>query len=164
MIKLKLLVSWVLPLVALLVRMADPMTDRDLRIGLAVLCCWPAGEWIVHRYLMHGPKWMPFHGSHKRHHDFPCAETGLPDWSVFAVYFVVLVLVVVFGSLDVLSLVAFVLLGLACYETVHYRVHSARPRTWLGLAIRANHFYHHRHENVCFGMLFPCSKPMGGDQ
>jgi hypothetical protein len=132
----------------------------DVASFFAVVLCWPAIEWLAHKYLMHAWRHAPFYVSHRWHHWHPNAETGLPETKIIIGYYLLSAVLCALDRPILLSVWVAVLSMLVAYEFVHYSVHlNYRPKTRWGWCIRINHLQHHYHDsNARMSMLFPPRK------
>jgi len=144
-----------------LARMDASATALGLAAGYAI---WTLTEYFGHRFLFHAQ--FPgalgariHHLIHGVHHDHPSDPLRLvmpPLLSapIMAASFVVLRLIC--GPLLVIPVWAGFIAGYIAYDMVHYHVHHARPRTWVGLALRRRHMLHHFRDSAqWFGVSAP---------
>lgn len=143
---------WILALTSLWWLAYAPLrASVGLGIGLASYVILEA--WFHEQ--MHIARWSPFHKTHKRHHDDPTPETGVPEAWVFWMYLVVTVFLMVSPVLSNMWLGLFTML--CAYEWVHFLCHcNYRPKTKRGWRIRVNHLKHHYYDETSrYEMIFP---------
>jgi dihydroceramide fatty acyl 2-hydroxylase len=155
-----------LPLVLVLsylsfVRLGAAATVPAVAAGYVI---WTLTEYFGHRFLFHtefpGETGARIHFLiHGVHHDYPSDPLRLvmpPLLSapIMAASFVCLWLIC--GATFVLAVWAGFIAGYVAYDMVHYHVHHARPRTWVGRVLRRRHMLHHfRDSSQWFGVSAP---------
>jgi sterol desaturase/sphingolipid hydroxylase (fatty acid hydroxylase superfamily) len=115
---------------------------------LAGWMAWNVAEYIIHRWVLHGPYWM---GIHQRHHEHPRELTRFPLWQI-PMYFVV-----IYGAVWACSgpwtvpVYAGVILGWIQFFALHHALHHyGHLRVFQGFAIRHN--AHHKMTTVNYGI------------
>jgi hypothetical protein len=155
----------ILILAAIRVAIGD-FTWRDAVAAGALLAVYPFGEWAIHVYLLHMPKFK-FRGrvvealpakNHREHHEEPndlsqllLEPRELGALLLGSVPFTVGVLTglvaLVFGAPPIGAVVSAALTGYCCifvYEWTHFLIHTAvRPHSRFYKAVWRNHRLHH---------------------
>jgi dihydroceramide fatty acyl 2-hydroxylase len=117
-------------------------------LGYAI---WTLTEYLGHRYLFHAEfpgKWgarihLLIHGVHHVHPSDPLRLVMPPLLSGPIMLAAFLVARLIFGvPFGYPALMGFII-GYLGYDMVHYYVHHADPKTWLGLTLRRLHMLHH---------------------
>jgi dihydroceramide fatty acyl 2-hydroxylase len=117
-------------------------------LGYAI---WTLGEYLGHRYLFHAKfpgKWgdrihFLIHGVHHVHPNDPLRLVMPILLSGPIMLAALLVARFLFGlPFGYPALMGFII-GYLGYDMVHYYVHHADPKTWLGLTLRRLHMMHH---------------------
>lgn len=122
--------------------------------ALLGLLCWPALEYGLHRYVLHGVP--PFKHWHALHHARPTARLGSPT-VLSASLIVALVFIPAWALSNAWTACALALgvaTGYLAYGLTHHATHHSRSRSaWLA---RRKHWHalHHFHagQQVCFGV------------
>jgi hypothetical protein len=157
--------SGIVALAAIRVALGD-FSWRDAVAVAAMLAVYPFGEWAIHVYLLHMPKFklrgrvveaLPAK-NHREHHEEPndlsqlLLETrelaALLLLSVpFTVGLLAGIVTLVFGAPPIGALVSAALTGYCCvfvYEWTHFLIHTAvRPRSRFYRQVWRNHRLHH---------------------
>jgi len=129
-------------------------TPVPAALVLAGMVLWTLFEYLLHRFLFHGPQ--PFRRLHALHHTHPTALICSPTW-LTAVLFVALVYAparALGTPLNAAALTLGVLAGYLAYSIAHHAVHHWRGEgRWL-VDRKRWHARHHREQDsrVCFGV------------
>lgn len=105
---------------------------------LAGLFCWTLFEYLFHRFVLHGIRWiLPFH---MVHHRLPTNSPFIPDW---------LFLTPLWGVLwfTPTQFMVGMIAGFAWYSLLHHLIHHTQ---WLP-NMKARHTKHHR-QNGNYGL------------
>ncbi len=156
---------WSLVIGSLLYRSSSlPITWQEYTgLFLLSLFVWSLAEYCFHRFLFHipiiGEKTerlnFVFHGAH--HEDPHDLERGLLPVAVATVYCTGLYLLFysLIGPRLSETFFAFFSLNLLTYDYFHFSNHVRYPKSRLGKYLRTNHFIHHVHPHVNFGVTSP---------
>ncbi len=124
---------------------------------------WPVYEYVLHRFVYHGPdENNPGTSPHVRHHRYPAEAndfTLIESWQEsagFAPHHTLALLAgltPLTGFSNAAAYVAGVWLGVGLYEVEHLRAHNQGPKTEHQKRIIKHHLDHHfRHPNANFGV------------
>ena len=128
--------------------------------GLLGLAGWTLAEYLLHRFVLHGPQ--PFRGWHQAHHRRPQALIGTPTLASAAMFALGVFLPVLLladrwraGAFTMGMVAGYLVYGLAHHATHHGRS-AAQAGWWRGGFDRRRrmHALHHRSSGVpcCFGV------------
>jgi sterol desaturase/sphingolipid hydroxylase (fatty acid hydroxylase superfamily) len=118
----------------------------------AGMMAWTFLEYALHGWFSH--RFTTFAGRiHAVHHRDPSAVFALGAWlPVAAVWLIMLYL----GSGEEIASISGLVTGFAFYETIHYRLHFARPRFGFEDRLRTRHLAHHNFAPMrCLGVSTP---------
>lgn len=121
------------------------MSARLSAFALAGLGWWTLLEYLLHRFLFHGPSTATGRrhlAHHARPRDRKLATAPLAS-SVGGLAIHGLFACLLFGLASGLSFVAGVGAGYVFYEWSHYRFHFGKPRSARGQRLRRHHMLHH---------------------
>lgn len=133
-------------------------------IVLATVAFMEGVAWFTHKYVMHGPFWFLHRDHHKKDHD-SFFERNDAFFLIFAVPGIALIYL---GTMDGLSHLFSIGLGITIYGILYFIVHDIFIHQRFKLfrnakhpylkAIRKAHKVHHKHldkhDGECFGMLW----------
>lgn len=142
-----------LPVVCLLAVLADHrLGAREAALGaLSGYLFWTLCEYWGHRGVFHfepehgfGAKlhWM-IHGVHHDHPNDPRRLVLPPAFSIPLALLFFGLFVAVLGTTDAFGFAAGFYLGYVVYDTVHFALHHARPKSRVGRRLRELHMRHH---------------------
>lgn len=145
------LASYLLLSLALAGLLLQAPASQQLPIWLAIiagLIGWSLLEYLLHRYLLHGPP--PFLDWHRAHHQRPRALLGTPTAISLG-----LILLLAFapawlllGRWPATALLFGLVLGYLNYSWLHQRLHRpGRPAAWLRHS-HQNHARHHQRRDA----------------
>lgn len=154
------------PLVLVLLYLSFARLETVIALsGFALgYAAWTLTEYLGHRFLFHTEFPGRFgtrihyliHGVHHEHPSDPLRLVMPPLLSgpIMAASFLIIRLIC--GATLVFPVWAGFMTGYIAYDMVHYHVHHARPRTWLGGMLRQRHMLHHfRSNTMWFGVSAP---------
>lgn len=139
------LASYLLLSLALAGLLLRAPVSQQLPIWLAIgagLIAWSLLEYLLHRYLLHGPP--PFLDWHQAHHRRPRALLGTPTAISLSLILLLFFLPawLLLGRWPASGLLFGIVLGYLNYSWLHQRLHQpGRPPAWL----RRNYQNHGRH-------------------
>jgi sterol desaturase/sphingolipid hydroxylase (fatty acid hydroxylase superfamily) len=122
-----------------------------LGLGVIAYLAWGFTEYVLHRFIFH----FPFPGEwgakvhrlvHGIHHEDPNDPTRLvmpPFVSILLTWPFFRLFEVTLGPVYAVPFMAFFILGYLSYDYTHFYIHHARPKTWIGKAIKQSHMNHH---------------------
>jgi 4-hydroxysphinganine ceramide fatty acyl 2-hydroxylase len=112
-------------------------------------------EYVVHRWLFHGP-FEVFEQGHRRHHEEPRGYDALPFFLPPMAYLLLAALLTyVMATSSALLLAGSVAAGYAAYGLSHWSIHAYRFRHPLVRTWAAAHHIHHNHPERNFGVTSP---------
>ena len=112
-------------------------------------------EYVVHRWLFHGP-FEVFEQGHRRHHEEPQGYDALPFFLPPLAYLLLAVLLTyVMPTSSALLLGGSIAAGYAAYGLSHWSIHAYRFRHPLVRTWAAAHHIHHNHPERNFGVTSP---------
>ena len=136
-------------------RLNDGGVARVLGLMLCGLLIFSLLEYVVHRWLFHGP-FEVFEQGHRRHHEQPQGYDALPfflpplAWLLFAA-----LLACVIPIAAALLIGGSIAAGYAAYGLSHWSMHAFRFRYPLARNWAAAHHIHHNHPERNFGVTSP---------
>jgi hypothetical protein len=123
---------------------------------------WTLTEYLLHRFVFHltaVERKLPFFIVHGYHHEFPHDGMRLvapffASWSGAAIFFVLYLLIL--GSEMAWPLIAGTGAGYAAYDSIHYYIHHAKPRSRIWRWMKVYHYQHHfQNPDAHFGISNP---------
>ena len=112
-------------------------------------------EYVVHRWLFHGP-FEVFEQGHRRHHEEPQGYDALPFFLPPLAYLLLATLLTyVMPTSSALLLGGSIAAGYAAYGLSHWSIHAYRFRHPLVRTWAAAHHIHHNHPERNFGVTSP---------
>lgn len=112
-------------------------------------------EYVVHRWLFHGP-FEVFEQGHRRHHEEPHGYDALPFFLPPLAYLLLATLLTyVMPTSSALLLGGSIAAGYAAYGLSHWSIHAYRFRHPLVRTWAAAHHIHHNHPERNFGVTSP---------
>ncbi len=131
---------------------------RAMMILWLVLCgllIFSLIEYVVHRWLFHGP-FEVFEQGHRRHHEEPQGYDALPFFLPPLAYLLLATLLTyVMPTGSALLLGGSIAAGYAAYGLSHWSIHAYRFRHPLVRTWAAAHHIHHNHPERNFGVTSP---------
>ncbi|MGH8214046.1 MAG: sterol desaturase family protein [Rhodanobacteraceae bacterium] len=141
--------------------LAAGLYHNELRMGwilwlvLCGLLIFSLLEYVVHRWLFHGP-FEVFEQGHRRHHEEPRGYDALPFFLPPMAYLLLAALLTyVMATGSALLLAGSVAAGYAAYGLSHWSIHAYRFRHPLVRTWAAAHHIHHNHPERNFGVTSP---------
>ncbi|MBS0432689.1 MAG: sterol desaturase family protein [Proteobacteria bacterium] len=126
-----------------------------LGLMLCGLLAFSLLEYVVHRWLFHGP-FEVFEQGHRRHHEQPRGYDALPFFLPPLAYLLLAALLAcVMPASSALLIGGSVAAGYAAYGLSHWSMHAFRFRHPLARAWAAAHHIHHNHPERNFGVTSP---------
>lgn len=155
-----------LPVVALLLWWSVgefPLLHVVPAVALGLLA-WSLTEYLGHRFLFHPVFPLPFglgerfhyliHGVHHVHPNDPLRLVMPPLLSLPIMLCALLITRLIVGPVLVWPVLAGFILGYVGYDSTHYWLHHAQPRTLMMRRLRALHMAHHfRDDTKAFGVM-----------
>jgi len=116
--------------------------------------CWSFWEYSYHRFIMHGLKNTKYYYTlHGYHHAYPNKLSHIPIFQYILVSPVFYIVSYFINPSIVFSYSIGHLLGLYCFEKMHYNIHSTRDENKIFIEY---HLYHHLYPNKAFCFTSPC--------
>jgi sterol desaturase/sphingolipid hydroxylase (fatty acid hydroxylase superfamily) len=123
-----------------------------LTTGLLIITLF---EYVVHRWVFHGPPSL-FSKGHDAHHQNPMGYDALPFFLPAIVLLGSLgVMVLLMPSNYALLLSGVLSLGYVVYGLSHFAIHHVKFRSRLSVRWAGNHRIHHHHPELNFGVTSP---------
>jgi sterol desaturase/sphingolipid hydroxylase (fatty acid hydroxylase superfamily) len=146
----------VLLVVALLGAAPPGHGGRLAACGVAGLLAWSGIEYVLHRFVLHGP--MPFRRWHALHHERPTALIGTPTL-LTATLFATLAFLPAVELSDLWTACALtlgLLVGYLGYGVTHHALHHWRgDSAWLRSLKRWHALHHRAAQPCCYGVSSP---------
>jgi sterol desaturase/sphingolipid hydroxylase (fatty acid hydroxylase superfamily) len=117
---------------------------------VAGIFAWTFLEYLIHGWLSHS--FQTFASRlHAVHHRDPHAVFAIRAWIPLAIIWLTLILA--FGWTAWAFILTGAIIGFACYEAIHYRIHFRRADNVIESYLRVRHLIHHNHHpDQCFGV------------
>jgi len=112
-------------------------------------------EYLLHRYIFHGPRHNMAQAGHLMHHDEPKALIGTPWLLTQAMWWSIACVAVFLLRIPyALSFMAAFITGYVGYAIVHHHLHHHTGLRWFK-QLQIHHNIHHRIPNVNYGVTSP---------
>jgi hypothetical protein len=123
---------------------------EDLTLLVAGIFVWTFFEYLIHGWLSHTFQTFatPLHAVHHRDAH---AVFAVRSWMPLAIFWATLI--ALFGWTPWAIILSGSMIGFACYEAIHYRIHFRHSYGAIEKYLRVRHLIHHNHlPNRCFGV------------
>jgi 4-hydroxysphinganine ceramide fatty acyl 2-hydroxylase len=112
-------------------------------------------EYLLHRYIFHGPRQNMAQTGHLMHHEEPRALIGTPWLLTQAMWWSIACVAVFLLKIPyALSFMAAFITGYVGYAIVHHHIHHHSRLRWFK-KLQIHHNIHHRWPNVNYGVTSP---------
>jgi hypothetical protein len=115
---------------------------------------WSFWEYVYHRFMMHGLKNTTYYNKlHGYHHQYPNKLSHIPVFQYILISPLFFITSYYLNPSVVYSYSVGHLLGLYCFEKMHYIIHNDLDKTHI---YTKYHMYHHHNSNTTYCFTCPC--------